>query len=281
MRPLLLLLLSALAGCAPGYSLEGEAEARQGPFGKASKTAVTTNPTNLVLDATAHPSGNAAALKANSPGSAWGTVVTPSFSTGAGPNLFIAMVGCDGGSNPFAGSAAFTNTSGLTWTDRKNEKSTAGDYGTQLWSAYSAGGSLSSQTVTWTANSNTTGQNCSINVLVIDGVPGTEAGSIGASGGFIDNAGASTAIHATVNAAEAKDWIVVVCSNANSNAALTADSNTTPFDTHNETTSDAYVFGRYRSSGSVQATSGSGNVTVGATQSDLFASCAAIAVKSS
>ena len=74
MRAILILLLCAITGCAPGYSLEGQAEARQGPFGKASKAAVTTNPTNLTLDATAHSAGNAAALFADSthtPATAW------------------------------------------------------------------------------------------------------------------------------------------------------------------------------------------------------------------
>lgn len=254
---------------------------------------VATNPTNLVLDATAHPTDGSNLFAAyDHSGGAVQNITIPSFSTGSGNHLFVVGLYADGSAVPFGSGATVQDNFGLStvWTNRVNKASTgtfANEWGSQIWTGY-VNGTISGKTITFHTHSSSTSQKMSLVVLVINGVPATEAGSIGNNGGFVDSAGnVNTLVNATVNASAAKSWIVVACEQANGDAvALLADSNTTPWDKAAQVgtgggDADYYGVGRYKSGGVAQATSGTGNVTLGSSTSDVGASCAALEILSS
>lgn len=285
-------LLLLLSGCSPGWRLEGDAEARAQIAGRHHGGTVATNPTNLFLDTTAHPSngGNLTAFYDHSGGAAQ-NIVTPSFSTTSGAHLIMVGIYADGSAAPFGSGSTIQDNFGLgtTWTLKVDKTDSLHEYGSQIWEAY-VNGAISSKTLTFHTPSSSTGQKMSMLALIVNGVPATEAGSLGNQGGFIDLAGTPTLTNATVNVAASKSWIFVACQQSNGDAAvLTADSNTTPWDQAAQVgtgggNADYAAFGRFRSVGAVQATAGSGNVTVGAaasTPNPSFASCAALEIKSS
>lgn len=235
----------------------------------------------LGLDATAHPSnGGNLTGSVNSGTLSVVTVATPVFSTGAGPMLFVALVGVDSGSVGYL-PGTIINTSGLTWTKRAAFVDSTNSFGGEIWTAFSATGLLSTQTVTLTLSNATTGRATFwLAVQVINGVPSTEAACIGNSNGFIDETGVSTTVNVTVTPAGTGSWLIGHFGQANDTTVLVADSNTSAWDAQFTTThTDNFAFGRYKSGGAVALTTAGTPVTFGSSSADLFGFSVALEVK--
>lgn len=237
----------------------------------------------LALDSTAHPSGGGNLTAFNDGGgAAYSTIVTPGFSTGAGPILFVFVAILDSGTAS-NGPGTASNTSGLTWTRRATFFDANNEFGAVLFTAFSATGSLSSQTVTYTVANTINTQNGFVALQVISGVGATEAASIGTTGGFSDSIGVSSTVNVTIVPSASNSWLVGIFSQLSDFTVLTADANTTPFDaTHaaGAFSGGGYMaFGRYKVSGTVALTTALSPVTFGSSTSDLFRAIAAIEVK--
>lgn len=239
------------------------------------------------LDTTAHPT-NAANLFATVNGGGWTTITSPSFSTGAGPILFVAILDFESGSASTATAFSLANTSGLTWTKRPDQTSQLQGgshdfFGAQIWTAFSAGGSLSSQTVTATLDASSPNGKGGLWVLVLNGVASTEAACIGNSAGFCDGSlgGVNQQISASLTPAATGSWIVLGLGQVNDSAVLTANSNTSAYDDTFQVggAGDYFAFGRYKSSGTVATTTASSAVTVGSSVSDSWGFIAALEIK--
>lgn len=232
----------------------------------------------IALDSTAHPANAGNLLTAKNTGVAFQNIVSPTFSTGAGPILLLAAVMGDGTPQPFP-LASMTGAS-LTWTKRVDFTEATGGWGCQIWSAFSATGSLSSVAVTAALATSSSNQKGALWVIVLNGVASTEAASLGNTGGFFDSVGASTTVNATVTPAASGSWLVGLFGQSDNAATLTADANTSAFDATNAFTSSDWVgFGRYKTSGTVSITTASSAVTFGSSTASLFGFSAAIEVK--
>lgn len=233
----------------------------------------------LGLDATAHPSnGGNLTGSVNAAVASPATVATPVFSTGAGPILFVALVGVD---SITALPGTIVNTSGLTWTKRAAFVDSTNSFGGEIWTAYSATGVLSTQTVTFTLSNLTPGLTTFwLAVQVITGVPGSEAACIGNSNGFIDETGVSTTVNVAVTPAGTGSWLIGHFGQANDTTVLVADGNTSAWDAQFITThTDNFAFGRYKSGGAVALTTAGTPVTFGSSTADLFGFAVALEIK--
>jgi len=288
MRRALLALVVLLALAAPGdarrpTALRGRGGPRLGNINVAQILGVSSS--TLALDTTAHPGGTANNITTNQSSGAWQNMVSPAFSTGAGPLIVVMGVFADGTGAPYTagGAASCTNCNTATVTKRVDQTVTT--TGVQIWTFFSASAALTNATVTFTANANLSTQKAIINVWVIKGTPSTEAGTIGNTGGAKDpnlaTTGSSGTINATVTPAAGGSWLLGVFSEANDSTAITADSNTSAWDLHFNTFTggDVAAFGRYKVSGTVATTSAGTPVTFGSSTADSFWSTAALEIK--
>jgi hypothetical protein len=244
----------------------------------------------LGIDATAHPGGVINNIVTTKTGvSSYSNAVTPSFSTGAGPILLVLQIYADGSFHPFPVTVAGAS---LTWTRRVTHVSSVtfpNDYGNEIWTAYSATGNLSAQTVTVTfANTSAANGPAGIQLAVITGVGATEAASIGNTGGFMDDSvsGVSQAVTATVTPTATGSWLIGLFCQSNDSTQLTADSNTSAFDFTRNTTdfnssSDFAGFGRYKVSSTVATTTSGTPVTFGSSTSIIFGHSSALEIVAS
>lgn len=243
----------------------------------------------LALDATAHPTnGSNLFATQGAAGATWASLASPTFSTGPGPILLTAIVSLE--DQTATGSPiSLANTSGLTWTKRVDQSTAAPGfgvdfYGCQIWEAYSLGGSLSTQTVT--ASLSGLALNTRIGalwVLVVNGVPSTEAACIGNNAGFIDASalGVNQQVSASLTPAATGSWIILGLGQINDSTVLTANSNTSAYDASFQQggTGDYFAFGRFKAAGSVATTTSGSAVTVGSSVSDSFGFIAALEIK--
>lgn len=238
------------------------------------------------LDPTAHPT-DASNLFTGQNGGVNTVIVSPTFSTGAGPILLVAIVAGELGSAPTAWSV--DSTSHLDWeldvdkTSLTQEAGAADFFGAQIWTAFSSTGSLSTQAVTATLNAVTTGRKATLWVLVLNGVGSTHAACIGNSAGFVDgsSAGVNQQISTSLTPAASGSWIVLGLGQTNDSAVLTANSNTSAYDNTFQPSAfgDYFGFGRYKASGTVATTTAASAVTVGSSVSDLWGYIAALEIK--
>lgn len=238
------------------------------------------------LDTTAHPSGNGNLfVTVNAAGGSAASLTTASFNTGAGPILLVAKLGLDGSGGQFPASIA--NTSGLTWLPRATQVEAANGFGAKIWTAFSALGSLTSQTVTATLSNATTGVSTfTLKVEVWAGVASTEAACIGNTGGWIDENGTTNnqigtqTVVAQVTPAATGSVLTGVFGQANNTTVLAADSNTSAWDAQFTTThSDNFAFGTYRVSGALATTTAGTPVTFGSSTTEQFGFSAALEIK--
>lgn len=206
------------------------------------------------LDATAHPANAGNLTASHDFTSTWITISTPTFSTGAGPTLLVAMTATDGAASA---TTAITGA-GLTWTKRVDFTST---WGAQIWTAFSASSALTSVAVTLNMAA-TVSQAALLGVIVLNGVPSTEAACIGNTGGQFTVTAATP--NATVTPAATGSWLLGMFAQDFDTTTLAAATNTSAFDgTVAIAGGDYFAFGRFKSGGTVTTTTSGAPVTFG------------------
>lgn len=243
----------------------------------------------IACDGTAH-SGHTTLCEnltasVNSAGGSAASLTTPSFSTGAGPILFVGVTCVDASGGQFPGT--MTNTSGLTWTKRVAQVDGANAFGCEVWTAFSLAGSLTSQTVTFTLSNATTGVSTFfVGVYVLNGGPSTEAGWIGNTGGWIDIDGSTLnqvgtqTVVAQVTPASTGAWLIGGFGQANNTTVLAANGAAAAWDFQFTTThSDNFAMGRFKSSGTVATTTSGSAQTFGSSTTEAFGFSAALEVR--
>lgn len=228
-------------------------------------------------DTTAHPSGlgNLLATKTEGVSGVWQTLSNPTpFSTGPGPILLVAKFWLAGGGIPMP-LQSLVNTSGLTWTKRVNFDSSGTGAFAEIWTAFSLAGSLTSQTVTATVRTSSSTQEGFLDIEVWKDVALTEAACLGGTDGFVDDAGTSKTINATVSVQAIGSALTGVFGADNAGATLTADANTTFSATWSGPVGGDWAASGHRTSN----TSATGNTTFGSSTADLFGAVAALEIK--
>lgn len=231
----------------------------------------------IALDATAHPLG-AAITAAGDVAAGNPNLVSPSFSTLAGNRWIVVKVFADTGTTAFP---VTVSGAGLSWTQVATGISTTflNASGTAIWIAF-ASAALVAQTVTAAFQNNTGTLHYSMDVeALFENATGfTSTSPLGATASLVDDSGSSVPVRLSITPQATGSWLSGVWSTVNDGAGLTADSNTSAFDSTRFTT-DSTAFGRYKTSGTVATTTAATPVTFGASTSNAFDYCCAIELK--
>lgn len=133
--------------------------------------------------------------------------------------------------------------------------------GTAIYTAFSATGNLTSETITFTCA--VFGQGMGINVTILNGVPATETACIGTPAGY-SNLSTSQVVSQSITPSATGSWLIGVCYDDAVAITLSPNSSTSSFD-FTESTIDSWAWGRYKSSGTVTTTTALTPVLFGAT----------------